>query len=652
MAQNAFLNRENAWVSTILVCVLALFAGFATARISSPTNVQSPYGVGAFTKREGDNDSDGYVPQSSDCLNARPTIRNATSLSLEEIGWLEKRRANTVWAIRDFLARVNFSDFDTNAYIESISQNISALPNVAIAVSGGGYRALMHGAGVISAFDNQTQNSTLPGHVGGLLQASTYLSGLSGGSWLIGSLYIPKLKSVQEIFTMNPNDATSLWQLDNSIIKGPTALSTSSYYTTIMDEVDSKDAAGFNTTITDLWGRGLSFQLFNASDGGPGYTFSDIARDLDFQSASAPLPIVLALERAPNQLLIPSNSTSYEINPWEFGTFDPPTAAFAPLQYVGSKFRAGVLPDTERCVSGFDNAGFVVGTSSSLFNQAYLQINKTDIPPRVQDYLTEKLEEIGNENNDVSNWVNPFYQYNEQQSSNANSTALYLVDGGEDLQNIPLYPLLQSPRQVDVIFAVDSSADTGAPGAYWPNGTALVATYQRSLLKTGHTVSFPSIPDQNTFVNLGLNSQPTFFGCDTKNLTELSPLIVYIPNQPFTYNSNISTFQLTTNDTERDSIIQNGYNVATRGNGTLDKDWPSCIGCAVLSRSFERNAVKPPAICSQCFQRYCWNGTVNSTAPPPFAPSHAIKTSSCPRGAEGDYPFIVALCLLSLLLSF
>lgn len=47
-------------------------------------------------------------------------------------------------------------------------------------------------------------------------------------------------------------------------------LSTFSYYSTIIDEVNSKDAAGFNTTITDLWGRGLSFQLFNASDGGPG----------------------------------------------------------------------------------------------------------------------------------------------------------------------------------------------------------------------------------------------------------------------------------------------------------------------------------------------------------------------------------------------
>lgn len=188
--------------------------------VCSPTDVKARYEAGTITTRETTYDSNGYVPHFNDCSNERPIIRNATSLSREETDWLEKRRANTVQALRDFLARANISGFDTNSYIDSIRQNTSEMPNVAIALSGGGYRALMHGAGVVSAFDNQTQNSTLPGHVGGLLQTSTYLSGLSGGSWLVGSLYIPKLKPVQEIFRMDPNDTMSLWQLDNSVIKG------------------------------------------------------------------------------------------------------------------------------------------------------------------------------------------------------------------------------------------------------------------------------------------------------------------------------------------------------------------------------------------------------------------------------------------------
>ncbi|KAF2185317.1 hypothetical protein K469DRAFT_726844 [Zopfia rhizophila CBS 207.26] len=608
------LKRGRVWASSILLWVLALFPPIVNCRISPITGIQFGSGDGTFAKRERNNDPNGYAPPSIDCPNSRPTVQNSTSLSSEETDWLEKRRANTVWAIRDFLTRANISGFDTNAYVERTGRNASTLPIIAIAVTGGGYRALMHGAGVISAFDNRTSNSTLPGNIGGLLQASTYLSGVSGRSWLVGSLYIPKLRPVQEILRMDPNATDPQWQFYHSIIEGPTTLSVSSYYTTIMDEMNNNGDAGLNTTITDLWGRGLSFQLFNAPDGGPGnegYIFSGIAQDLGFQSASEPLPIVVALEQAPNQLLIPLNSTVYEISPWEIGTFEPPTAAFASLQYVGSNFRAGTIPETENCISGFDNACFV---------------------------LTGKLEEIGRENNDVSNWVNPFYQYKEENNTSAKSKILSLVDGGEDLQNIPLYPLLQPLRKVDVIFAVDGSADTAAPGAYWSNGTALVATYQRSLLKTGHELPFPSIPDPKTFINLSLNSQPTFFGCDTKNLTELSPLIVYIPNYPYTYTSNIWTFQLETNDTERNWIIQNGYNVATRGNGTLDKDWPSCIGCAIHPGALRE--MEPKLL------------RLDSTAPPPYVPTHAIKSSGCPRRAEVTISVIVAACFVALSLLF
>jgi lysophospholipase len=294
---------------------------------------------------------------------------------------------------------------------------------------------------------------------------------------------------------------------------------------------------------------------------------------------------------------------------------------------------------------GFDNMGFVVGTSSSLFNQAFLQIDKTEAPQRVKDFVSEKLEEIGNDNRDVSSWINPFYRFNPEVNTNAHNQILTLVDGGEDLQNIPLYPLLQPSRGVDVIFAVDSSADTPSPGAYWPNGTSLVATYQRSLLKSGHGAPFPFIPDQNTFVNLGLNAGPTFFGCDANNLTEPSPLIVYIPNSPYTYDSNISTFQMETNDTERNSIVQNGYNVATRGNGTMDSEWAACIGCAILARSFWKTETKVPSMCLNCFSRYCWNGTTNSTVPASYVPTHAIKSSGCAKGAT----LAVGAVLVSLL---
>lgn len=116
-----------------------------------------------------------------------------------------------------------------------------------------------------------------------------------------------------------------------------------------------------------------------------------------------------------------------------------------------------------------------------------------------------------------------------------------------DNQNIPLWPLIQPEREVDVIFAVDASADTTYN---WPNGSSLVQTYQRvtgagGVQRTNKSISFPYVPDTNTFINLGLNMRPTFFGCNGTNGTLAGtppPMIIYIPNAPYSYYTNFSTY--------------------------------------------------------------------------------------------------------------
>lgn len=186
-------------------------------------------------------------------------------------------------------------------------------------------------------------------------------------------------------------------------------------------------------------------------------------------------------------------------------------------------------------------------------------------------------------------------------------------------------PLIQPVREVDVVFAIDSSADINN----WPSGASLVATYQRSLNETiQNGTAFPSIPDINTFINLGLNNNPTFFGCDASNLTGPAPLIVYMPNAPYSFQSNFSTFTLSYTDETRNDIIQNGYNVATMGNATLDSEWPACVACAVLSRSFTRTGTKVPGACTDCFNRYCWNGTTNYTTPNAYLPNFKLGNDS------------------------
>lgn len=341
------------------------------------------------------------------------------------------------------------------------------------------------------------------------------------------------------------------------------------------------------------------------------------------------MPLIVAVERAFGQLLIPSNSTVFEFNPWEMGSYDTGTEAFAPLKYIGSDFTNGTVPRSGHCIAGFDNAGFVMGTSSSLFNQAFLQIGQVSgVPDFLVRAINDTLEQLGTENSDIASWPNPFYKYNPSHNKNANNAILTLVDGGEDLQNIPLHPLILPERRVDVVFAVDGSADTKT---YWPNGTALFATYKRSKISTSTDSSdFPTIPDQNTFVNLGLNMRPTFFGC---NDSSSGPLIVYLPNAPYSSNSNFSTFDLEYSIDERNQVIENGYNVATMGNGTVDSNWPTCVSCAILARSLSRTKTDVPGACSDCFSRYCWNGTTNSTTPATYQPQQIIK-SGTESGAE------------------
>ncbi|PMD51035.1 uncharacterized protein K444DRAFT_573454 [Hyaloscypha bicolor E] len=559
--------------------------------------------------------SGGYAPKQVDCPANRPTIREATSLSPNETAWLELRRNHTLDPMTSWLSRMNISNFDATSYMNGIRNNVSALPNIGLAVSGGGYRALMNGAGFLAAADNRTNNATNRGQIGGLLQSATYVAGLSGGGWLVGSIYTNNFSSVQDL--RDGSKGSSVWQFGNSIFEGPASngiqiLSTANYFSTIQDEVSSKEDAGYNTSITDYWGRALSYQLVNATNGGPSYTFSSIALEPNFQSGSIPMPFLVSDGRAPGTSIVSLNSTVYEFSPFELGSWDPTTYAFAPLQYVGSNFSAGLVPSDGSCVEGFDQAGFVMGTSSTLFNQFLLQINTTAIPQTLRDIFTRLLTDLGEDSNDIAQWQpNPFYKYNNATNRNAESQQLTLVDGGEDGQNIPLYPLLQPMRNVDVIFAVDSSADTTYN---WPNGTSLVATYQRSLNNTiENGTAFPSIPDQNTFVNLGLNNRPTFFGCNASNLTGPAPLVVYLPNAPYIAFSNVSTFDPEYNDTQRNAIIRNGYEVATLANGTLDAQWPACMACAVLSRSFDRTGTTVPDECTQCFNRYCWNGTVDST---------------------------------------
>ncbi|CCF57144.1 hypothetical protein KAFR_0C01510 [Kazachstania africana CBS 2517] len=554
-----------------------------------------------------------YAPAEVVCESGVNLLREASGLSSDEKAWLEKRDKLTEEAMKSFLTRAtaNFSD---TSILEELFSNSSNVPKIGFAASGGGYRAMLNGAGMLSAFDNRTRGANEHGY-GGLLQAATYLSGLSGGNWLVGTLAWNNWTSVQDIVDdFSDSDTSTIWDLEHSLLDagGWNWAYSIERWAAVIDEVRDKKLAGFNVSLVDVWGRALSYYFFpDMNDGGDALTWSSI-RDFDvFKNAEMPFPISVADELFTDSSSVNLNSTVFEFNPFEMGSWDETLNAFTDVKYLGTEVSNGEPVDDTKCVEGFDNTGFILGSSSDVFNlvtEAGFSFMIT-----IMEYLF--LGTVTEANGDEAKYgPNPFKDssfYDESLYSDiVGSDTLYLVDGSEDGQNIPLLPLITEDRALDVVFAFDNSADTSDG---WPDGASLVSTYERQFGLQGKNMAFPYVPDTDTFVNLGLNKRPTFFGCDASNLTDLNyipPLIVYIPNSEYSYESNTLVEKLTYSTKERIGMIRNGFETATRGNFTEDSTLIGCMGCAIMRRKQESTNATLPTECESCFNSYCWNGTI------------------------------------------
>ena len=275
-------------------------------------------------------------------------------------------------------------------------------------------------------------------------------------------------------------------------------------------------------------------------------------------------------------------------------------AAFTQTHYLGTTLANGAPATPLSCVTNYDNQGFILGTSSNLFNEACAAvpaINATapsgsaDIFLALEEDLTVLLDTIHTTTfaDEFAQYPNPFQAYPPSTLVSSQET-LYLVDGGEALQNNPIWPFLHRPL-VDVLIVNDNSADTSAN---YPNGSEIYTTYQRA--QDAGLTRMPVIPDVATFLADGLNLRPTFFGCrDPAVLT-----IIYLPNQDYTFASGTSTAQLEYPAAETDAMIANGVQIAARGG---DAGWPLCLACGIMAKS----GGTMPGGCAACLDEYCFD---------------------------------------------
>ncbi|EGV66479.1 lysophospholipase [Yamadazyma tenuis] len=559
-----------------------------------------------------DHERNAYEPYQVECPSFS-LLREANSISDNEKEYVQARQKYTNDKLAGFLENIaQLSDFNASQFIDqySNSHNIT----IGLAFSGGGYRAMLTGAGEVLAMDGRYTNANKKA-LGGLLDSSTYIAGLSGGSWLVGTLALNNWISVDDILS----GKLDIWNLEDSVFNpnGLNIFKTGSYYSDIGTSLSAKEEH-FETTLTDLWGRMLGYQFFT-TDGGQNLTWSGIRNLSSFEDHTMPYPFVVADSRNPQVRTITLNSTVYEITPYEFGSWDPSVRSFVDTQYIGTNLDNGQPNSSSECVVNFDNGGFVLASSSTIFNQLLTKAKDQKLTKYLYGAIEKVMGLLSSTDIDVALYEpNPFYrsEYADNEVITGNST-MNLVDGGEDDQNIPLYPLVQPKRGVDVILAFDSSSDTPTG---WPNGSALIHTYRRQFGHQGKGTPIPYMPSSyEEFLDQGLNERPVFFGCNASELdplVELSgnkdinttdvPLIVYVPNIHQSYDSNTSSFKLTYDEDEKLAMIKNGFEIASRGNFSDDGKWATCVGCAVIRRTQERFNLSQSSECQKCFEDYCW----------------------------------------------
>lgn len=341
-----------------------------------------------------------------------------------------------------------------------------------------------------------------------------------------------------------------------------------------------------------------------------------------------------------NHTTVPVDSDVWEFNPYEFGSWSlsqgKTQGAFTPIEYLGSPVTGGQSNGT--CFKGFDQLSFALGASSNLFNTLGALGQPSTLFPAIANSSS-----LQGPNNVVVSVPNSFQGFNALSADPiASENDLILVDGGLNNQNVPFAPLVTPERNVDAIIAVDSSADTDN---HWPDGTALYTTYnvlKNESVANNSTLRFPAVPSVNGFVNGGLNTRPVFFGCNDT----AAPLVVYIPNYPYSANSNSSSFTFA----YPENIVE--ANLASSGqaitlNGTIAA-WPTCLACALTDRANGYTSANRSTACAACFNTFCWDGTDNATAPstpyapaigvPAFVKAHANLSLPGATGAGGDKP--------------
>ncbi|XP_073725446.1 cytosolic phospholipase A2 zeta [Misgurnus anguillicaudatus] len=253
-------------------------------------------------------------------------VRLAFNMSKEEKKFLAKRSKVVSEALQKFLNLTT-------------PPEPSKVPVIAVVSSGGGTRAMTGTYGAIKGLQEIQ-----------LLDAVSYITGLSGSTWTLSSLYCDPNWSKSDINTFIESSKKEISKSKFSVFSREQL----SYYKKKMDE---REKEGHAVSLIDMWGLAIEYLIQGQKPFG---TLTEMQKALS--EGQNPLPIFTAVNMKDGRSKCTTEAEWCEFTPYEVGI--PKYGGFVPAQNFGSEYYLGhlvkKLPET--------SVSYLLGIWSSVFS--------------------------------------------------------------------------------------------------------------------------------------------------------------------------------------------------------------------------------------------------------------------------------------------
>ncbi|THH07987.1 hypothetical protein EW145_g3015 [Phellinidium pouzarii] len=362
------------------------------------------------------------------------------------------------------------------------------LPVVAVAGSGGGFRAMINTMGSLIGAENS-----------GLLGCTTYVAGISGSCWALGALYSGVAgTTAPKIVAEHIKERIQTSYVDPSVLDMLISSPTNKYLLSgILRKANSH--AG-KVSLVDLYGTLISARLFVPSDLDrldPRFlSLHHFRRNIN--DGSLPLPIFTAvlheipvalegpladaqrekrhavdkrrrdvLEREEKEIQELSSWLWFEFTPFEVGC--DRLGAWIPTWSLGRRFEGGKSIDRSPEISFSILSGIFASAFCASLQHYFNEVQPIlrQLPTQLYTWLNDIVTENGNEfgvmhpvePNELPNFMKGMAGklHENTPPDITERETIGFMDAGAEL-NIPYYPLLR--RDVDCIIALDASADS------------------------------------------------------------------------------------------------------------------------------------------------------------------------------------------------